>query len=275
MKVVRISFSIIFSFALMFVILASSILYIVNSYIQKEYLLTKFDEIDLYTQIYEEVKEGFENYIYQSGLDITILDKICDREKVKQDILLVIDSIYNGNDVQIDTSTIRLNLDNAINEYLSNENRKLSNQEKENIIKFEDIIVDAYKKELSIYTKIQSKLSGNIKETLELVSKIKNIAIVITVILAIVLIVINIKAIYSGISYIGIALLSSGVILNLLENLINSKINIGELVILSKAVSNTVIYIIKEILSLLQTFGIWYIFIGILIIIFSSIKNKI
>lgn len=275
MKVVRISFSIIFSFALMFVILASSILYIVNSYIQKEYLLTKFDEIDLYTQIYEEVKEGFENYIYQSGLDITILDKICDREKVKQDILLVIDSIYNGNDVQIDTSTIRLNLDNAINEYLSNENRKLSNQEKENIIKFEDIIVDAYKKELSIYTKIQSKLSGNIKEPLELVSKIKNIAIVITVILAIVLIVINIKAIYSGISYIGIALLSSGVILNLLENLINSKINIGELVILSKAVSNTVIYIIKEILSLLQTFGIWYIFIGILIIIFSSIKNKI
>lgn len=275
MKIVKISFSIILSFILMLGIFASTILYIANTYTEKEYLLAKFDEIDLYTQVYEEVKEGFENYIYQSGLDISIIDKICDKDKVKQDILLVVDAIYSGNNVEIDTSSIRLNLDNAINEYISSQNRKLSNQEKENITKFEDIIVDSYKEELSIYTKIQSKLSGNIKMPLELLKKCTIGTVIITLIIMIIVLLINRKNIYSGLSYIGISIISSGIILKLIENLINTKINIEELIIISKAISNTIIYIIKEILYSIETFGICYICIGIVVIILTSIKNKI
>ena len=86
MKVIKIILNILLSFILMVGILSSTLLVIVSNYTNKENMLKKFDEINLYNSVYEEVRDGFENYIYQSGLEIGIIDKICTKEKVKNDL---------------------------------------------------------------------------------------------------------------------------------------------------------------------------------------------
>lgn len=275
MKVIRIIFSIILSFILMLGILATSVLNIANKYTTKDHLIAKFDEIDLYTQVYEEVRAGFEEYIYQSGLDVEILDKICNREKVKQDLLLVVDAMYGGGKVNIDTSEIKTNLSSEINKFVEAQNRKLSKQEEENITKFEKLIVSSYENELSIYKKLQEQLPDSFNDDIKIITKIRNVCMIVTCVVGVLLLLINIKKIYSGISYIGVALFSSGILFVLTEKLINTSVNIDDIIILSKAMSNALIYIVKELLSAIGTYGVWYIVIGVIVIILTAIKNKI
>ena len=117
MKILKNIVTIFLSFVLMIGILCSTVLFIANKYLDKKYILNKFEEINLYGSVYEEVRDGFENYIYQSGLDINIIDKICSKEKVKSDIISVVDSMYSNQEVKIDSSQIRNNLDKRVKNY--------------------------------------------------------------------------------------------------------------------------------------------------------------
>ena len=64
MKIVKNIFSIILSFALVIAIIATTLTTYINRMLQKDYILEKFDEIDIYSQVLMEIKDYFENYIY-------------------------------------------------------------------------------------------------------------------------------------------------------------------------------------------------------------------
>lgn len=68
MKIVKNIFSIILSFALVIAIIATTLTTYINRMLQKDYILEKFDEIDIYSQVLMEIQDYFENYIYQSGM---------------------------------------------------------------------------------------------------------------------------------------------------------------------------------------------------------------
>ena len=270
MKFTKILINILLSFILMIGILLSVILIIISNYTSRKNVLKKFDEIKMYNSVYEEVRDGFENYIYQSGLDINIIDKICTKEKVKNDIISVVDEMYGEGKSEIDFSVIRSNLENAINEYINNQGRKISKQEEQNIKKFEDLIVDSYKEKIGFYQKGSNKLSDKLPYFLKLIEKIKVISIGSTLLLVIILVVINYKKVSIAGSYVGVSIFSSGIIMVLIKNIIYSKINIHNLIIFTKSLSETIISISNSILNAIGTIGIWCMVIGFIDIIFMN-----
>lgn len=270
MKVLKIILNILLTFILMVGLLASTLLVIANNYANKENMLKMFDEVNLYNSVYEEVRDGFENYIYQSGLDIDIIDKICSREKVKQDIISVVNAMYGEGDSTIDSTEIRNNLDVAISQYIESQGRKLSTQEEENIAKFEDLIEESYNEEIGLYQKGSNEIARKLPQVLSSIRKAEIASVGVTALVLIILVALNAKSISTTGGYFGVAMLASGVIMIAIKNTILSKISIDELVVFTKSLSNALILIIKDILGAIQTYGIWYVVCGILIIIVMS-----
>ncbi|MBR3697220.1 MAG: hypothetical protein IKM97_03000 [Clostridia bacterium] len=271
MKKLKIFLNIFLSFILMIGIISSTFLIIINNYSYKKNMLKKFEEINLYNSVYEEVRDGFENYIYQSGLDLNIIDKICTREKVKNDILSIVNSMYGDGETLIDTTEIRANLEKSIMEYVENEGRKLSKEEEENIKIFEDLIEGVYKNEIGLYQKGSDKIARKLPQVLSFIKNLEIIVIGLTAFLLIVLIILNSKILSVAGSYVGVSLFSSGILLFFFRKIIISKIEIDSLVIFTKSLSNSVIIILKDVLSIIQTFGTWYVVFGIFNIVIMNI----
>ena len=103
--------SYIFSFVLVLMLLFLCLLAIVKSTILDEkYMLSKLEEANYYERMNGEIIEQFKNYTIQSGLSDGVLENLFTEDKLKQDINNVIDSIYTGKELEINTSEIRENL---------------------------------------------------------------------------------------------------------------------------------------------------------------------
>ena len=270
MKKIKIILNIILSFILMIGIILSTFVIMADFYTNKKNIIKRFENINLYNSVYEEVREGFENYIYQSGLEISIIDKICTKEKVKNDVNSVINSMYGEGDSNIDTSEIRINLDNAINEYLATQGRKLSNEEQENISRFEDLIEESYKDEIALYQKGSNIISRKLPSILSKIRIIEITSIAITSAILIVLVVINAKKMSTAASYVGISIFASGIILLFAKNTITTRVNVNELLIFTKALTSGVVSIANSILDSISHYGMIYIFTGIALIVIMN-----
>ena len=119
MKVFKVALSIFSIICTIIGITSFTVLQILDKSISKEHVISKLEEIKIYDQIYDEVQSGFEEYIYQSGLEAEMFEDICTKEKIQNDLMSIIDSIYEGKEAIIDTSIIKQNLDNKINNYVN------------------------------------------------------------------------------------------------------------------------------------------------------------
>ena len=125
--------------------LATIILSIVNVAIfSKSNVKKQMQKVDYYTEINNIIKESANNYIMQSGFDESIMENVISKEKISNDIDKVIDSIYEGEDVEISTDEIKVNLDKNVQQYISQNNYKVDAQTQKDITKFEDKIESIY-----------------------------------------------------------------------------------------------------------------------------------
>ena len=155
-KLLKYIFAILFYLSLTIVVLIN----ILNSTIlSKEYILNKLEESNYYNNIYTEVENNFENYIYQSGLDPIVLENIVSRDKIKEDTNIIISNIYDGSNKNIDLEVVRNNLSTNIDKSL--EDRYLSEENKKAINKFIDIIINEYEDTI-MNTSYSSKINTGI-----------------------------------------------------------------------------------------------------------------
>ena len=161
MKIIRIIINIILSFLLVLIvaaILGKDILN--NKILNKNYLLEKMEETQSYLQVSRAVQNGFENYIYQSGLPEDTIKDLYTDEMIKNDVNSLVDCMYDGTDIKISNDVVRANLDQKINKYVEEQGLKLNNQGRDNIEKFEDLIEDEYiqnvnsSKNLFVFSKV-------------------------------------------------------------------------------------------------------------------------
>lgn len=125
--------------------LATIILSIVNVAIfSKSNVKKQMQKVDYYTEINNIIKESANNYIMQSGFNESIMENVISKEKISNDIDKVIDSIYEGEDVEISTDEIKVNLDKNVQQYISQNNYKVDAQTQKDITKFEDKIESIY-----------------------------------------------------------------------------------------------------------------------------------
>lgn len=276
MKLFKTILNIILSFLLIIVIALIIGINILQNYIlNKDYVLSKMEEHQVYLEVSREVDSGFEKYIYQSGLPEDIIKNLYTEETIKNDVKSFINALYDGTEIQISDSEIRATLDNRINEFLKSENKTLNEQGRKNVEKFEDLIVNEYKNNVNAYGSLYETGHEYIEKLEQLVQKIKIIPIVLIVIFVILLIINNLKNLLLAINYACISLLSLGVLIKLGVNIIFSKINIDNILLLTKALSNLIINITKEILYMCSDYATFFIVIGIVGILVYSVADNI
>ena len=263
-KLLKYIFAIILYLSLTIVVLIN----ILNSTIlSKEYILNKLEESNYYNNIYTEVENNFENYIYQSGLDPIVLENIVSRDKIKEDTNIIISNIYDGNNKVIDLEVVRNNLSTNIDKSL--EDRYLSEENKKAINKFIDIIINEYEDTI-MNTDYSSKINTGISSINNKINMINIIMIILVIISILSLILLNIKKKRRKLSIFGIPLLALGLLLITIYLYIILNIDINNIVILNDAISIAVHYILNGIVVKFLINGSIFTILGILIIILGN-----
>lgn len=276
MKIIKTILNIILSFSLILIIIAISLVNnLDNKILNKNYMLSKLDEVQVYLQISREVKSGFENYIYQSGLPEDTIENLATEEIIKKDVNSIIDYIYDGTEIKISSEKVQEELDNKINKYVESQDIKLNNQGKSNIKKFETLIVNEYDKNVNVSDLMYEKVHDGIQKIDNINSKIGKLPIIAITVVIILLIIINIKDLLVAINYIGISLLSSGILLTLGVNLIFKNVDIDNLLILANSISSVISSITKDILYGIQDNANLFMVSGIVAILATAILKNI
>ena len=257
-KLLKYIFAIILYLSLTIVVLIN----ILNSTIlSKEYILNKLEESNYYNNIYTEVENNFENYIYQSGLDPIVLENIVSRDKIKEDTNIIISNIYDGNNKVIDLEVVRNNLSTNIDKSL--EDRYVSEENKKAINKFIDIIINEYEDTI-MNTDYSSKINTGISSINNKINIINIIMIILVIISILSLILLNIKKKRRKLSIFGIPLLALGLLLITIYLYIILNIDINNIVILNDAISIAVHYILNGIVVKFLINGSIFTILGIL-----------
>lgn len=273
MKIVKNIFNIILSFALMIAIIATTLTNYVSRMLNREYILSTFNDIDIYSQVLMEIQDSFENYIYQSGMEKEVIENICTKEKVERDIKTAIYALYEKRTVEIDTTEIEEKLDQEINNFIGRENRKISNEEEKNIKNFKNAIINAYKNGIGYYQITTEENLESVEKVITSLEKAKSMSRTAMIFILVILFVMNIKSIFDGINCISISLLSSGIVLLLINLLVNSKFQIDNFMIVINSLTNAFTTIIRACLDSIVSVGMWSILFGIIGILLVSIKK--
>lgn len=238
-----------------------------STILSKDYVLNKLDETNFYSGTYELVKSGFENYIAQSGLEEEALNNICTEDKVKNDIGIILNNIYNGTNEEIDTTEIANNLNANIDKL-----DVRTSQNKSALDKFVQQICTEYKNTI-LNTKYENTINEILNKTTNLLEKLQTIVTIVTIISVICLILLNIKNISKLVGNIGTVLLSSSVTILVVINLINANINISAIKLLNNVFSSSIVTILQDILSKVNKFGIIILITSIVVILINAIIN--
>lgn len=251
------------------IILLGIITTVSSTILNQSYITQKLEETNFYAKTYELVKSNFENYIYQSGLEEEVLNDICTQEKVKTDINIILNNIYQGTNETIDTTEISNNLHSNIDKL------GIKNSKNEKAIEeFVEHICNEYTNTL-IHTKYEDNINKAYATSTNILSKIYDIASLILVVGIIVLAILNFKKPSKNIQGIGIALLGAGIFNLIVCNIITSKVYIQGIKIFNDTFSNVIVKILQEIIKQITSFGLGSITVAIiLIIIYSAIIAK-
>ena len=265
----------ILSFILMICIICSIIIGIVaNTVASKDYFIAKLEEIDFYSKTGEKINDTFKNYILQSGMDETVFENIYDEEKLKQDINMLVDVIYENKEIEIETESVKAKLTENIDNYLNQNNLKVSNRTE--IDTFINTIVNTYKNGIIFSSSILEQIPPITTKVISIIHHFQPIVYMATVLLAIILILSNLKNKTDILKYIGISMFSSGIILSIIKIFITSKIKIDGITIINDVVSELIHNIANQILNNIFYFGIGISIVGLIAIIIKivSIKDK-
>lgn len=276
MKILKNFLCLLLSFILVLVLILNLLVGILrNKILDKEYLLSKMEETEFYLQVSREVENGFENYIYQSGLPEETIRNLFTEDMIRNDINSIVDSLYYGTEVKLSDEILRKNLNMRIQEYVTSQGKLLNNEGKENIEKFEDLIVDEYKNNVNASDAVFSEGHKVIEKLNQVNEIISNIPLIVAGVIIVILVLLNIENLLSAINFIAISFLSLGILIKIVVKLIFSNVNIDNLILLSMSLSNLITNISKEILYKLDDNSTIFIVCSCIAILIVSIFNNI
>ena len=240
-----------------------------STILNQSYITQKLEETNFYAEIYESVKSNFENYIYQSGLEEEVLNDICTEEKVKADIQIIVNNIFQGTEEKIDTTEIADKLHANIDAL------GIKNSRNEQAI--EQFVAQICKEYTNtvLHTDFEDNIHEMYQKINNILSKIYDIATITLVIGIIILGLLNFKKPSKDVQGTGIVLLATAIFDFAVCNIIRAKVNIQGIKIFNDAFSNVIVKIIQETIDTIMSFGAGSLVIGLLLIaIYAAIMAK-
>ena len=241
-----------------------------STVLNENYILDKLDKTSYYSKIYEEAKSNFENYIYQSGLDESVLENVITQEKVENDTKKVISNIFNGLEETVDTQEIKDNLNKNIEKSVG----KLNITQQRAVDTLIEKICEEYTDTISHFS-YEKQIFNIYQQALKYIELAQKVTLIAIGICAILLILINLRRIYKIFVFIGIALTSSGIFFIITNGIINAKVKIQTITILNDAVSYTLRDVLSSILQTINQYGIILLIAGIILVIIANLIHNI
>lgn len=276
MKIIKIILNLILSFLLIVLILVNLATNILeNKLLNKNYVLSKMEETEFYLQISREVENGFENYIYQSGLPEDTIKDLFTEEMIRNDSNSLINSVYEGSEITLSTEQVKETLDKKIDDYLNSQNIKMNKQGKDNIKKFENLVVKEYNKNVNASTTLYETAHSGIEKLNNINNKIGNIPLTALIVVIILLIIINIKNLLDAIKFVGISALSAGILMKLGIKVILDSVSLDNIVLLTTSLTNLFITMVKDILYSIDDNSGLFIVGGITAILLTAILQNV
>lgn len=249
----------------------ATLLILSNTIMNKEFVIGVLEKNNYYEKTYYEIQDGFKNYIMQSGLEENIIENLYNMDKVQKDINVIIDSIYENKEININTEVIRNELDNKINEVLKQNNKKIDNSEKKSIQTFENVIIDVYKTGIT-YSEEAIKQICNAFEKLQSLFVIAQIILIVIILILMLTIILINKNIKETAKTFAITMITVGCASITLKILLG--VRVTNILILNKTFSESLVYMINSIMNTLFIMGIAMFIIGVIITIINAIKEQ-
>ena len=241
-----------------------------STVLNENYILDKLDKTSYYSKIYEEAKSNFENYIYQSGLDESVLENVITQEKVENDTKKVISNIFNGLEETVDTQEIKDNLNKNIEKSVG----KLNITQQRAVDTLIEKICEEYTDTISHFS-YEKQIFNIYQKALKYIQLAQKATLIAIGVSAILLILINLRRIYKIFVFIGIALTSSSIFFIITNGIINAKVKIQTITILNDAVSYTLRDVLSSILQTINQYGIILLVTGIILVIIANLIHNI
>ena len=234
--------------------------------LSQEYTLEMLEKSNYYANIYTQIKSDFRNYIYQSGLDETVIEDIITPEEVKEDSKKIITGLYNGLHEEINTEKVAERLNANIDKSL--EGRKIDSKTREQINIFVEQITTQYKE-----TMTKTEYEKQIYNAYDKVEKIVNLGKNVTIILSAILVILTtyFRKLFKNVAYVGTSLLSTGIAYIIVESYITKKVQIENLTILNDAITLLLREYILSIMEKIATYGYVLLGIGLALIVIGSL----
>ena len=265
--------SYIFSFILAILIILICFFTILKSTVMsKEYVISKLESANYFERINEEIIEQFKNYTIQSGLTDSVLENLFTPEKLEKDIKNVINSIYTGEKLEIDTSEIKENLKENILSEVEKEGKTVDFQD-ESIKEYLSAIENAYESQVSYSTSTVNSIGNTFSKILKIFDKVDTVLYIIAIVLALIIVILNIKDII-GVKYIATSLMASGIFILLIKILIETNMNLQNIMIINQASTNVLQLIIKDVLGKILTLGSGLTIVGVVSCLIYNILKK-
>ena len=216
-----------------------------NTILNQDFIILELESNDYYTLIDTNIKSEIEAYTKQSGLDDEVFENIYSKEHLVEDINSIIISVYNGKESALNESILEDNLRNSINKYLNKNEISLTPSEQIKIDDFVKKIVDIYVKEVShpVYLDTVSNVILNTNKIVRVIYKAVYIAVLI---IAMLIVLINIKNIRDAFIYFAISMLTSAFFNILVFLLFIFRFNINHFLILNSAFTLLVVSIMNS-----------------------------
>ena len=249
MNRVRIILGYLFGFITAFILVILALFLIMKFTVcDKNYILNIFNKNNYYQKIDEEIKEEMSLYILSSGFDDEIYKDVYEYDNLIKDINSYIDSVYNGEVVKLDTSSIHENITNNVKAVFKKSNVTYNNSD---LTLFIDGLVNVYSDEVMLY----HFTDGVIKYVPKIIN-IVNIGIIVSSILLAVMFIVLIIIKYR---YFIATIISSGLIILFLRLFVLERIDVNEILIITEKFSEILRIILNNISNLLLYVGLLFI----------------
>lgn len=245
-----------------------------NTVLNEKYILTQLTKNQFYEKVETDLKNGFEEYQYQSGFPETVFENLYSREMVEKDVNSVIDAWYQGMEIVNHSADVEWQLKANIEQYLKENNVKVAEKQQKNIQEFEKLMVQVYESKVGIVGNYNQQIANGIKQAKEMALIFQKVLIGVFVVILIITLLMNRKDFVAFASTVGASLFASGILLELMKLVIEKNVDVNHILIFTQSLSDLMKEIIFDNLAKIEWTGMGLIIVGIMSIIVSNCRKR-
>ena len=142
---------------LLFLFVCSLTLY--KTIFERKYIDNMLIKDGYYDKLYSSIQDKFKNVLFPLGnIDSININSIVDKKMIIRDVDIIISSIYDGDDIVIDTRELENNIDKVLNDSFSFNKITPNDEDKKKIGEFKNNIIKVYRD--SIFLNVEKYLNG-------------------------------------------------------------------------------------------------------------------